>query len=181
MGVFERAFRRAQLPVRMSQGFNPRPRFSLPAALARGSEGVDEVLELELTEHLPAEEVAHRLSRELPKQVEITLAELLEPGVKARVESVNYRVLGEFPTGAVERCAAAEELCTTRRGGKEIDIRAYLNVIEPCDGGCEFELSVTDEGTARPAEVAEALCNGDAELVRHLSLVRTAVNLAAPQ
>ena len=46
MGVFARAFRRAGLPLRMSQGFNPRPRFSLPAPLPVGIEGLEEELRL---------------------------------------------------------------------------------------------------------------------------------------
>ena len=181
MGVFARAFRRAGLPVRMSEGFNPRPRFSLPAPLAVGVEGLDEVLELDLAESAPPQELVARLAKELPEGVELTRAEQLEPGVKARVESVRYRVHGDLPLGAVERCAAREELRVSRRDGRELDVRPYLQRVGTCAGGCEFETRVTGQGTARPAEIVAALCDGDAELPRHLSLVRTAVNLHGPQ
>lgn len=180
MAVFARAFRRAELPVRMSEGFNPRPRFSLPAPLPLGIEGLDEVLELQLDELLAPDELARRLGLELPDGIEVIRAEQLEPGVKARVSSVRYCVQGELPGHAVERCNRSEELRVTRRDGRELDVRPYLKSIERRNGGCEFELRVTAEGTARPAEVVAALCDGDAALARHLSLVRTSVNLEAP-
>ena len=178
MGVLARAFRRAMLPVRMSQGFNPRPRFSLPAPLAVGVEGLDEVLELDLTERLAPDELSGRLARELPAGLEVSSAELLEQGEKARVESVKYRVAGEVPAGAVERCAASRELRVTRRDQRCVDIRPYLRSVSRfSDGGCECEVLVTNEGTARPAELVEALCGEDTRLRRSLSLVRTGVNL----
>ena len=180
MGVFARAFRRAQLPARMSQGFNPRPRFSLPSPLPVGIEGLDELLELDLTDKLPPDEVARRLDQEMPDGVDIDGAKLIEPPVRAHVRSVRYRALGELPPGAVERCAAADELPAIRRDDRELNIRPYLKSIDRCDGGCEFEVLVTSSGSARPAEITAALCGGDTELPKHLSLVRTAVDLAAP-
>src|SRR3990167_11377873 len=39
MRLLERALRRAELPIKMTQGFNPRLRMSFPLALALGIEG----------------------------------------------------------------------------------------------------------------------------------------------
>ena len=50
MRCLERLFRRAGLALAMSQGFHPKPRVTFPLALAVGIEGLDEVMELELTE-----------------------------------------------------------------------------------------------------------------------------------
>ena len=180
MGVLARAFRRAGLPVRMSQGFNPRPRFSLPAPLSVGIEGLDEVLELDLTEEMSADGLGRRLSAELPHGVGIIRAEPLEPPAKAQVASTTYRVSGDVPAGAVERCAAAAELPVTRNDGREIDIKPYLKSIDRRGGGFEFEVLVTRAGSARPAEIVAAVCGEDSDLARHLSLTRTAVNLLAP-
>ena len=38
--AWERAFRRAALPLGMSEGFHPKPRMSIPAALGLGIEGL---------------------------------------------------------------------------------------------------------------------------------------------
>lgn len=50
MRLFERAAVRAQLPLRWSGGFNPRPRLSLPLPRPVGVAGEDELLVLELEE-----------------------------------------------------------------------------------------------------------------------------------
>ncbi len=177
MGVFARAFRRAHLPVRMSQGFNPRPRFSLPAPLSVGIEGLDEVLEIDLTQEPPADELGRSLNEQMPDGIEILGTERLEPPAKARVESVGYRATGDLPAGAVERCTAATELRTTRSNGRTVDIRPYLKSLTRCDGGCEFEVLVAQTGSAKPSEIAAALCGDDITLVRRLSITRAAVNL----
>ena len=66
MRCLERVFRRAGLPLAMSQGFHPKPRMTFPLALAVGIEGIDEVMELELAESYTAEEVLGRLSPHAP-------------------------------------------------------------------------------------------------------------------
>jgi len=180
MGVFARAFRRADLPVRMSQGFNPRPRFSLPAPLALGIEGLNEVLELQLTQALQPDELAKRLNGQLPAGIEVLRIGRPEDQAKARVHSVRYRVLGDLPPGAVERCTQAAELRMTRPDGRELDIRPYLRRVTACDGGCDCEVLVTDKGSARPVEIKAALCGDDPDLPQRLSLVRTAVDLESP-
>jgi radical SAM-linked protein len=50
MKFFERALRRANLPVHVSQGFHPMPRMVFALSLGLGIVGLDEVLELEFTE-----------------------------------------------------------------------------------------------------------------------------------
>ena len=49
MRLFERAFRRTGLPLRMTEGYNPHPVISFPTALALGIESLDEVVEFELS------------------------------------------------------------------------------------------------------------------------------------
>ncbi len=164
----------------MSQGFNPRPRFSLPAPLSLGIEGWDEVLELDLTEELEPEELARKLSLQMPHGIDIIKAESTNPGTKAHVASVRYRVTGQLPDGAVERCLASGELPATRDQGRHINIRPYLRSVVRTDSGCECEVLVTNEGSARPAELLDALFGTHARPPNPTSLVRTSVNLATP-
>jgi len=180
MGVFARAFRRADLPVRMSQGFNPRPRFSLPAPLPLGIEGLDEVLELDLARELDPLELCRRLGGDLPDGLDLLGAELLAPGEKAHIRTMRYRVCGRIPPDAIARCLEAKELPVTRREGKTIDIRPYLTAVRGTDDGCEFEIRFTEQGTARPAEVLAALVGENPGPAPPLPMVRTAVNLDVP-
>jgi radical SAM-linked protein len=56
--VWERALRRAELPVASSQGFTPRPRISFGLALPTGAESIAEYVDVDLADDLSAEEVA---------------------------------------------------------------------------------------------------------------------------
>jgi radical SAM-linked protein len=57
MHVFERIFRRADLPIPTSQGFNPRPRMWFAMPLALGIVGLREVLEFEVAASLSVDDV----------------------------------------------------------------------------------------------------------------------------
>src|SRR5262249_10404404 len=63
--LFARASRRAKLPVAYSQGFHPLPRISFGPALPLGIESEEELLDIELTESMPAAEIGRRLGEEL--------------------------------------------------------------------------------------------------------------------
>src|SRR5207253_468413 len=66
MHVCERMFRRADLAIPVTQGFNPRPRMWFALSLALGVAGCNEVLEFELSEALAPEEVQARLAKQAP-------------------------------------------------------------------------------------------------------------------
>src|SRR5437016_2896972 len=61
MHVCERLFRRADLSLPTTQGFNPRPRMWFASSLALGVAGLHEVLEFELIDPLSEDEVRQRL------------------------------------------------------------------------------------------------------------------------
>src|SRR5438105_5369185 len=71
MHCFERMFRRAALRFHCTEGFNPKPRMAFALSLALGIVGCEEVLELELDEVLPPEEIHQRLARQAPPGLEI--------------------------------------------------------------------------------------------------------------
>jgi radical SAM-linked protein len=54
---FERAVRRAQLPIRWTQGFNPHPRLVFALPLSLGITGSQEVVELEMQDEIAPQEV----------------------------------------------------------------------------------------------------------------------------
>src|SRR5436189_6229805 len=63
MRTFERMMRRAALPFRRTQGFHPHPRLVFALSLPLGVVGRAEVVELELDQPLPPDEVLDRLRR----------------------------------------------------------------------------------------------------------------------
>ncbi|MEO0355157.1 MAG: TIGR03960 family B12-binding radical SAM protein [Cyanobacteria bacterium P01_A01_bin.3] len=69
--LWERACRRAKLPLAFSGGFHPSPRISTASALALGHVSRGEVVDIELIEAMPVEELRDRLSAQLPSELEI--------------------------------------------------------------------------------------------------------------
>lgn len=72
MRLFTRAFRRACLPVKMTEGFNPHPKFSIKRALKLGLESEYEEATVALKELIKAEDFKHRLEEQLPDGIRIS-------------------------------------------------------------------------------------------------------------
>jgi radical SAM-linked protein len=186
MRLFERALRRAGLPLAMSQGFNPHPLMSLPAPLGVGIGGTSEVLDFELCEWVRPEEVRQRLERELAAGIEIKGIQCLPSRPDRRARQLSYRVAlldGHPVTEArVEALLSAEELIVHRcRDGesKTLDIRPFIEHVRLRDKELHILLKVTERGTARPEEVLESLgCQAGVHYLRS-SPERTQVNLSS--
>ena len=75
MRLFSRAFRRASLPIKITEGFNPHPKFSIKKALKLGVESDNEEASITLIEEVDNEEFKQRLQRQLPQGIEIKYVE----------------------------------------------------------------------------------------------------------
>lgn len=80
MRCFERAFRRAKLPIWYTEGFNPRPFQSFAQPLSLGVTGLSEVLDIRLSEDIANDELMSRLNAALPEGVNIL--KIGEPAAK---------------------------------------------------------------------------------------------------
>lgn len=168
--VWERAMRRASLPLSYSQGFHPQPKISLAAALPLGFSSRAEVLDVRLNENLPTDEIHSRLKDNLPPDIKVTeVKEVNErlPALQTLVLSAAYDVhLTESVDGSelkrrVEELMNAESLIRERRG-KTYDLRPLielLSIITQADGSVwlKMTLSAREGATGRPEEVLTAL------------------------
>ena len=72
MRLFQRAFKRAGLPLTHTQGFNPRPSVSIALPLSVGVESSCELLDFELDgEDFPCDEIRQRLNETLVEGVKV--------------------------------------------------------------------------------------------------------------
>ena len=71
MRLFVRAMRRADLPLKLTQGFSPHPKLSIKRALKLGLESVQEEAAIVLKEQVDPIDFKNRLQQQLPKGVEI--------------------------------------------------------------------------------------------------------------
>ena len=175
--AWERAFRRAGLPLAYSQGFNPRPRMSLASALPLGFTSQAEVLDVRLEEDLPLREIQTALASKLPPGLalqEIKEVDLQAPSLQSLVAAADFTVtfLEPFPLlgTRLEEILEADQILRVRRK-KEYDLRPLILAVEilPNDAEGHQRLSVRlaarEGATGRPEEVVEAL-GGMAEACR---------------
>lgn len=168
--LWERAMRRADLPLSYSQGFHPQPKISLASALPLGFSSRGEVLDVRFNEELPAEEIKTRLQANLPKDIQITRIEVIDeraPALQTQVLSSTYEVhLTESMddkalTEKVKSVIMAESLPRERRG-KSYDLRPLIEMIQVAaypngDILLRMTLAAREGATGRPEEVLHEL------------------------
>ncbi len=71
MRLFTRAMRRAELPLKMTEGFSPHPKFSIKKALKLGVESDNEEATVVLREFVRPQELEERLQKQLPEGISI--------------------------------------------------------------------------------------------------------------
>ncbi|MFA5362323.1 MAG: TIGR03936 family radical SAM-associated protein [Candidatus Omnitrophota bacterium] len=74
--LLTRAFRRAGIPLKMTEGFSPHPKISIAKALKLGVESEQEEAQILLKEMMPAERFIAAARKELPEGIEIRQAQL---------------------------------------------------------------------------------------------------------
>lgn len=77
MRLFTRSMRRAELPLKMTEGFSPRVKLSFKRALKLGIESDNEEASVVLTEFVAPDEFSRRLQEQLPEGIFIQNAELV--------------------------------------------------------------------------------------------------------
>ena len=158
MKLFERAIRRARISVKMSEGYNPRPKIAYPLALPVGIKGIDEKLEMELCEQMEVSELETRLKKQLPENMQVTSVEPITSKVKSTVKDVTYVVIpknGKMPeAGITDELLSKDAVITQRKGKKRaFNIRPSIERIKTDTQSIDLELKMTPEGMARPEEV----------------------------
>ncbi len=71
MRLFNRAFRRAGFPLKITQGFNPHPKFSIARALKLGIESQNEEARVELDKFIRAADFQLALNQQLPPGIQV--------------------------------------------------------------------------------------------------------------
>jgi radical SAM-linked protein len=168
MKCFERALRRAELPIHVTQGFHPLPRMVFALSLGLGIIGLEEVLELEFDAVVDLDQVHARLAQEMPVGLDILTIQRISLQASAQVRRAGYRVqvpaerCGELPDRLAALLATPEcWIERTRPQARRFNLRPLLSELRLTDRQLDLILWVTPQGTARPAEVLETLGLGD--------------------
>jgi radical SAM-linked protein len=139
MRTWERALRRAQVPLAYSKGFNPRPKISIAAPLPVGFTGRGEVMDIVLSRHISPYHFAKRLKPHLPPGLEIRSVEavyLRLPSLQSQMRYAEYRVVVENEETLTEMEKRVEQVLSApslprqrKRKGKvtEYDLRPLID------------------------------------------------------
>jgi radical SAM-linked protein len=172
MRFWERALRRAGLPVAYSEGFTPHPQISLAAPLPVGTTSDAELMDVFLSERVAPKDFLARAAAQLPAGVRLIAAHEVGPGlpaVQADVRAAEYEVdvpgiAPDDAARAARRFLEQERVPWQHRREDEVreyDIRALVHDLRatPCEGGVRLlmRLRSDNSGSGRPEQVVAAL------------------------
>ena len=171
--MWERAFRRVELPLAYSEGFSPRPKLAFGLALPTGAESLAEYLDVDLVASAVVDVAAlpETLSAALPLGVDVTAAGVLADGTASLQQEVTsceweLTVPGvtapELAARVAHALAASSLVVTSERKGHvvEDDLRpaiVSLAALPPVVDGAfrlHAELASAAGNQARDAEAA---------------------------
>lgn len=137
--VFERAMRRARIPVSFSAGFHPMPRMSFGKALPVGVESSAEWFNLFLREYWKPERLTVALDEQMPNGLHMYRTDILGMG-KKQPQSVEEDFILKFSKDAEARMRQWQDFMdeeehlierTNKKGKiKQVDIRSFLLAAE---------------------------------------------------
>ncbi|MBM3689176.1 MAG: DUF2344 domain-containing protein [Actinobacteria bacterium] len=91
--AFERALRRAEVPMAYSAGFSPHPKISYANAAPTGTASEAEYLEIAVAEHCRADDLQTRIDTALPPGLDIVeVVEARTPDFVQRLEGSRWRI-----------------------------------------------------------------------------------------
>lgn len=180
--VWERALRRADLPIAYSEGFHPHPKVSFPDALPVGYASTAEYAELTFASPIEPGLELERLSATLPDGMTITTFQEVRSGAP-KLARLLRATLWEWLLAPLEPEAAARQIHDLRRecgrflasdralvvrprptGDRTIDVRAGVLALRPLlwqdDAGATIRLRSVlrnDGPTIRPTDLHRAL------------------------
>lgn len=164
--LWERAARRAELPLAYSQGFHPQPKMNIAAALPLGFSSRCEVLDMRLEHDIALDGLQEKLQQTLPTGIRVSAIESVDdraPALQTQVKSAEYEVtLTEAVDGSelkrrIDSVMESESIIRERRG-KTYDLRPLIEELKPLSNDKIFMRLTAKEGaTGRPEEVLDVL------------------------
>lgn len=143
MKVFERALRRAGIPIAYSQGFNPHPQMVFGLPLSVGVTSETEYADFEMGESFEPVELLESLNKTLPQGLRVTAAKekVTKSNIMASISMASYILLVSSETyremadikEKLEKFRQMPEIPVKKEGKKgtrELDIKPMIHRME---------------------------------------------------
>ncbi len=191
-----RAIKRADLPLKYSQGFHPLPKISFSSTLPVGIESLDEYMDIELLKNgnVSAPGALERLNKVLPDGLKILSAEAfsLKVSLPSAILTEYFMDLKDCPLGlnidserieGIVRDFLNKDSLKIRvdkgeeKAAKEIDIRAAVEALSVHgEGTLKLVLKKAEGSTARPHDILAALLDIPRQYASLIPVVKTSAS-----
>jgi radical SAM-linked protein len=171
--MLQRALVRQEIPLCYSEGFNPRPRISLPLPRSVGVGSDDEVLcaLVDLGDDYDLDVISDGLSRQLPSQCVVSDVSVRPKKVTLQPQSAVYQFTLK-PSAITENFRASFQTLENASGGKtpiivnrqsgkkrarQVDVSPFIDSLEIEDEILRVNCLITQGGSIRIDEIMEQL------------------------
>lgn len=167
--AFARAFRRAKLPVKYSEGFNPHILTSFASPLSVGVGTLGDYLEVRMEEECSGETIKNRLNEILPADIQIVSAGALEencPKLMAISHSALYELVFSQKPEETDAFMASTSIVLQDKKGRTLDIRPLVYGLSAKGNTVTARLANSSAGALNPGVLAAALSPGKVKITR---------------
>lgn len=138
MRCMTRALKRSSLPIWYTEGFNPHAYIMFPLALSLGTESRVEIMDFNLVENVPFDEIKSRLNAVLPENIQIVSASV-QQCKHTEIAFSRYTMAFESDDMSAEELNKSFadfmaqdkieiEKKTKKKGISLVDIRPYIDI-----------------------------------------------------
>ena len=169
MRYFQKAIRRAEIPIAFTSGYSPHMIMSFANPLGVGLTSDGEYFDIELTESIASKEAVRRLNEQMVDGMEIVSFVQIPDDKKSKgmsivagadyLSSVKNGSLTEDLAEKLEAFYAQNEICVvkkTKKSEKEVDIRPMIYKLECRNGGIYMRVAAGSVQNLKPELVTEA-------------------------
>lgn len=169
MRYFQKAVRRAGLPIAFSAGFSPHMIMSFAAPLGVGTTSLGEYFDMELTETVTTSEIEARLNEVMVDGISVCSARQVEDGkastAMSLVAAADYHIQfreGKEPSVVwkekIKEFLGQKEIVVTKktkRSEKTVDIRPYIYEMHLDGDGIFMQLASASSNYTKPELVMD--------------------------
>lgn len=169
MRYFQKAIRRAEIPIAFTSGYSPHMIMSFANPLGVGLTSDGEYFDIELIESIASKEAVRRLNEQMVDGMEIVSFVQIPDDKKSKgmsivagadyLSSVKNGSLPEDLAEKLEAFYAQNEICVvkkTKKSEKEVDIRPMIYKLECRDGKIYMRVAAGSVQNLKPELVTEA-------------------------
>ena len=193
VSLFSRAVRRADVPIRFSEGFHPLPKIVLGPALSVGIESVAEYMDLEINGDINSRKLLRKINGQLPsglKLIDLREIPLKFPSIPDSISAIEYSLsLAEVWSDLIKDSQELSSKFRTFLKTKEkyievkrksgilrIDLRQWVEGLQP-KGDASIQMIVKMRGgrTVKPYDVLKGVLGLKGDEVGKISILKTGV------